>query len=88
MFLALSILANILIFSATTFGTSLLIEKYYRGRLKWIIVPSSTVLLAILLIETDLMLRVLHSLANKLAIQGLGLIILGGIITGIFFSFL
>jgi hypothetical protein len=88
MYLALSILANILIFSATTFVTSIVIEKYYHGRLKWILVPSVTALLAILLIETDLILRVLHSLTNNLTIQDIALIILGGMMTGIFFSFL
>ena len=88
MSLALTILLNILIFSAATFGTSLLIEKYYHGRLKWIIVPSFTVISAILMIKTDFMLKVLFSLTKNITIQDFGLILLGGILTGIFFSFL
>ena len=88
MSLALTILLNILIFSAATFGTSLLIEKYYHGRLKWIIVPSFTLISAILMIKTDFMLRVLFSLTKNVTIQDFGLILLGGILTGIFFSFL
>jgi hypothetical protein len=88
MSLAFAILANILIFSAATFGTSLFIEKYYHGRLKWIIVPSFTLFLAILLIKTDFVLKVLCSITKTFTIQDLGLIFLGGIITGIFFSFL
>ena len=88
MSLALTILLNILIFSAATFGTSLLIEKYYHGRLKWIIVPSFTVISAILMIKTDFMLKVLFSLTKNVTIQDFGLILLGGILTGIFFSFL
>ena len=88
MWLAFAILANILIFSAATFGTSLLIEKYYSGRLKWIIVPSFTLFLAILLTKTDFVLKVLNSITKTFTIQGLGLIFLGGIITGMFFSFL
>jgi len=88
MSLALTILLNILIFSAATFGTSLLIEKYYHGRLKWIIVPSFTLLSAILMIKTDFMLKVLFSLTKNITIQDFGLILLGGILTGIFFSFL
>jgi hypothetical protein len=51
MSLALTILLNILIFSAATFGTSLIIEKYYRGRLKWIIVPAFTLFSAILIMK-------------------------------------
>ena len=88
MSLALTILLNILIFSAATFGTSLLIEKYYHGRLKWIIVPSFTLLSAILMIKTDFMLKVLFSLTKNITIQDFGLILLGGILSGIFFSFL
>jgi hypothetical protein len=88
MSLALIILANILIFSAATFGTSLLIEKYYHGRLKWIIVPSFTFMSAILIIKTGFMLKVLSSLTKNTTIQDFGLILLGGIVTGIFFSFL
>jgi hypothetical protein len=88
MSLALTILLNILIFSAATFGTSLLIEKYYHGRLKWIIVPSFTLISAILMIKTDFMLKVLFSLTKNITIQDFGLILLGGILTGIFFSFL
>jgi hypothetical protein len=88
MSLAFTILLNILIFSAATFGTSLLIEKYYHGRLKWIIVPSFTLISAILMIKTDFMLKVLFSLTKNVTIQDFGLILLGGILTGIFFSFL
>ena len=88
MSLALTILLNILIFSAATFGTSLLIEKYYHGRLKWIIVPSFTLISAILTIKTDFMLKVLFSLTKNITIQDFGLILLGGILTGIFISFL
>jgi hypothetical protein len=88
MALALTILLNILIFSVATLGTSLLIEKYYHGRLKWIIVLSFTLFLAILFTKTDLVIRVLTSITKTFTIQDLGLIFLGGIVTGMFFSFL
>jgi hypothetical protein len=88
MWLAFAILLNILIFTVATFGTSVLIEKYYRGRLKWIIVPSFTVFLAILFTKTDFVLKVLNAITKTLTIKDLGLILLGGIITGMFFSFL
>jgi cellobiose-specific phosphotransferase system component IIB len=88
MSLALIILLNILIFCAATFGTSILIEKYYHGRLKWIIVPSFTLISAILMVKTDFMLKVLSSLTKNTTIQDFGVILLGGILTGIFFSFL
>ncbi|MBM4146993.1 MAG: hypothetical protein FJ240_12120 [Nitrospira sp.] len=88
MSLALIILANILIFTAVTFGTTIIIEKYYHGRLKWIIVPSFTFTSALLMIKTDLMLKVLSSLTQSSRLQDYGLILLGGILTGIFFSFL
>jgi hypothetical protein len=88
MSLALVILLNILIFSVATFGTSVLIEKYYHGKLKWIIVPSFTLFLAILFIRTDFVIKVLTSVTKTFTIQGLGLILLGGIVTGMFFSFL
>jgi hypothetical protein len=51
MSLALTILLIILIFSAAAFGTSLIIEKYYRDRLKWIIVPAFTLFSAILIMK-------------------------------------
>jgi hypothetical protein len=86
MYLALTILFNILIFSAFTFGTSLLIEKYYHGRLKWILVPSSTLASAIFIIKTGFILKVLSSLTTIFTIQDFGIILLGGIITGLFFS--
>ena len=85
MSLALTILLNILIFTVATFGTSVLIEKYYPGRLKWIIVPSFTLFLAILFTKTDFVLKVLNSITKAITIKDLGLILLGGIITGVFF---
>ena len=88
MYLALTILFNILIFSAATFGTSLLIEKYYHGRLKWILVPSFTLASAILMIKTGFILRMLSSLTKNFTLQDFGIIILGGVVTGVFFSFL
>lgn len=88
MSLALAILANILIFSAAAFSTSLLIEKYYHGRLKWFLVPSFTLASAILMIKTHFILKVLSSLTKPIIFQDFGLILLGGIITAIFFSFL
>lgn len=88
MSLVLVILLNIMIFSVATFGTSLLIEKYYHGKLKWIVVPSFTLFLAILFIRTDFVIKVLTSITKTFTIQGLGLILLGGIVTGMFFSFL
>jgi hypothetical protein len=88
MSLALIILLNILIFSAATFGTSLLIEKYYHGRLKWLLVPSFTLASALFIAKTDFMLMVLSSLTKNSTMHDFGLIFLGGMITGIFFSFL
>ena len=88
MSLAFAILINILIFTAATIGTSLLIEKYYSGRLKWIIVPSFTFFLAILFTRTDFVIKVLNSITKTFTIKDLGLILLGGVITGMFFSFL
>lgn len=86
--LAFAILFNILIFSAATFGTSLLIEKYYRGRLKWILVPFFTLLSALFIIKTDFMVKVLYAITKNSSIHDFGIILLGGAITGIFFSFL
>jgi hypothetical protein len=88
MSLAFVILINILIFTVATIGTSLLIEKYYSGRLKWIIVPSFTLFFAILFTRTDFMLNVLNSITKTFTIKDLGLILIGGITTGMFFSFL
>ena len=86
MYLALTILFNILMFSAATFGTSLLIEKYYHGRLKWFLVPSFTLASAIFMIKTDFILRVLSSLTKIFTLPDFGMILLGGIVAGIFFS--
>jgi hypothetical protein len=88
MSLVFIILLNILLFSAATFGTSLLIEKYYHGRLKWILVPFCTFLSAFIMIKTGLVLKVLYAITTDFTIQDFGLILLGGIVTGIFFSFL
>jgi hypothetical protein len=88
MSLAIAILLNILIFSAATFGTSLLIEKYYHGRLKWVLVPTFTLSSAILIIKTDFMLRVLFSVTKNITLHDLEFILVGGVVSGIFFSFL
>jgi len=88
MSLAFAILFHILIFAAATFGTSLLIEKYYHGRLKWILVPLFTMLSAVLIVKTDFMLKVLYSITKNSTVHDFGIILFGGIITGIFFSFL
>ncbi len=86
--LLFTILFNILLFAASTFGTSVLIEKYYHGRLKWILVPSFTLIAGSVLVKTDFTVMVLQAITNTFALQHLGLILAGGIITGIFFSFL
>jgi hypothetical protein len=88
MSLAFAILFNILLFSGATFGTTLMIEKYYHGRLKWLLVPSFTFFSGILIVKTGIMLKVLHSITKNLTLQDFGMILLGGLITGIFFSFL
>ena len=75
-------------FAVATFGTSLLIEKYYRGRLKWILVPAFTFLSGLLLIKTDIVFGVLSAITKTFSIQDFGLIVFGGVMTGIFFSFL
>jgi len=86
--LAFAILFHILIFSAATFGTSLLIEKYYPRKLKWILVPFFTLLSALFIVKTDFMLKVLYAIAKNSTIHDFGIILLGGAITGIIFSFL
>jgi hypothetical protein len=88
MSLAFAILLNILIFSVVAFGISLIIEKHYHGRLKWAVVPAVTLFSAILIVKTDFMLRVLFSITRNITVRDLELIVLGGIITGVFISFL
>ncbi len=88
MYLALAILINILLFVLATFGTSLMIEKYYRGRLKWILVPACTLLSGILLVKTDFVLRILSSMTAAFSLYDFSVIVLGGMATGVFFSFL
>jgi hypothetical protein len=86
--LAIAILCHILIFAVATFGTSLLIEKYYRGRLKWILVPALTFISGGVFVKTTFVQKVLFSLTTTFSLQGFGLIIFGGVMTGVFFSFL
>jgi hypothetical protein len=86
--LAFAILFHILIFAVATFGTSLLIEKYYRGRLKWILVPALTFISGGIFVKTPFLKDVLFSLTAAFSLKGFGVIILGGVMTGIFFSFL
>lgn len=88
MSIAFNILLNILMFSAATFGTSIIIEKYYKGRMKWVIVPLFTLLSSLLIIKTDFMLKVLFAITGDITLQRSALILLGGIIIGIFISFL
>lgn len=88
MSLALTILFHILIFATATFGTSLLIEWYYRGRLKWILVPAFTLISGRVLLRTSFVPTVLTSLLSGFSLEGFGLILFGGVMTGVFFSFL
>lgn len=77
-----------MIFAVATFGTSLLIERYYHGRLKWIVVPALTLFSGGVLIKTSFVQSVLVSLTSAFSLQGVGMILLGGVMTGVFFSFL
>jgi hypothetical protein len=86
--LVFAILFHILIFAAATFGTSLLIEKYYRGRLKWVLVPALTFIAGGIFVKTPLMQKVLFSLSTTFSLEGFGVILFGGVMTGVFFSFL
>ncbi|KPK45781.1 MAG: hypothetical protein AMK74_02360 [Nitrospira bacterium SM23_35] len=88
MSLALVILFHIMIFAVATFGTSLLIERYYHGRLKWVLVPALTFMSGGVLIKTSFVPMVLFFLTSVFSLQGLGMILLGGVMTGVFFSFL
>ncbi len=85
---ALGILLNILLFAVATFGTSLMIEKYYRGGMKWILVPALTLLSGMLLVTTDFVVQVLTSLTAPFSLRDFALIVVGGGVIGFFFSFL
>lgn len=88
MSLAFAVLFNILIFSIVTFGTSLMLEKYYRGRLKWILVPALTLVSGVALSVTGFGVKLLFALTAKFSLGNGALIVVGGAATGVFVSFL
>lgn len=88
MSLALGILFNILIFAIATFGTSLVIEKYYRGRMKWIFIPGLTLVSGAALAVTGFGVKLLFALASGFSLAHSALIVVGGAATGVFLSFL
>ena len=87
MLIALRILFNILMFGSVMFFTSLLIEKFYAGRMRW---PAFSVLTVIMIgfsIRTDVALQILNALFMDFSMTQLGMVLIGGILSGVFISF-
>lgn len=84
--MAVKVLFNILIFSAVTFSVSLVIEKYCAGRLKWLTVSVLFLAVAGLLIRPGALLLFLSALTAPFSPEPLGVLLLGGLLSGIFIS--
>jgi|GEM_PF-763384 len=84
--MAVKVLLNILIFSAVTFSASLVIEKYYAGRLKWLTVTVLFLAIAGLISRPGIMPLFLSALTAPFSPKQLGLLLPGGLLSGIFMS--
>jgi len=87
MIIAFRILFNILMFGAAMFFTSLLIEKFYAGRMRWLAFSVLSVIMIGFSIRTDVALQILNALFLDFSMTQLGMVLIGGILCGVFISF-
>jgi len=68
------------------FLTSLIIEKYYGGKFKWIVVLVLTIIMIVFLLRIDIVITVLNAFLKDLSVKQLALILLGGFLSGVFIT--
>ena len=69
------------------FLPSLLIEKFFAGRLRWLIFSVLTATMVAFALHPEIVLRVLNALFQDCSVEGVAVILAGGILSGVFISF-
>jgi hypothetical protein len=80
------VLINILILGGAAFCVSLAIEKYYAGRLKWLTVFLLSLAIAVIATRPGILLYPLPALTEPLSPKQLGVLLWGGLLSGIVMS--
>ena len=80
------VLLNIVIFAAFTFTTSLLVERLYFSRLRWLLVLLFAAVLVTVYICRDNLVGMIEALTGKNSLSGILLVVAAGILSGIFIS--
>jgi hypothetical protein len=80
------VLLNIVIFAAFTFTTSLLVERGYFSRLRWLLVLLFAAVLVTVYICRDNLVGMIEALTGKNSYSGILLVVAAGILSGIFIS--
>ncbi len=80
------VLLNIVIFASLTFATSLLVERLYFSRLRWLLVLLFAAVVVTVSIWRDELVGMIEALAGKNSSTGILLVVAAGILSGIFIS--
>ena len=80
------VLLNIVIFAVLTFTTSLLVERFYFSRLRWLLVPFFAAVIVTVFTWRDYLAGMIEALTGKESSSGILLVVAGGILSGIFIS--
>jgi hypothetical protein len=83
---ALKVLINILILSGVAFCVSLVIERYYAGRLKGLTAALLFLAIGGIALRPGVILHPLTALTAPLSPKQLGVLLLGGLLSGIVMS--
>lgn len=83
---ALRVLLNVVLFSVTMFLTSLVIERFYAGKYRWVVITLLALSMAGLSLELEVVPRVLKALSANVTLEAVALIISGGLLSGMFIS--
>jgi hypothetical protein len=80
------VLLNIVIFAALTFITSLLVERLYFSRFRWLLVLLFAAVIVTAYICRDALVEMIEALTGKSSSSGILLVVAAGFFSGIFIS--
>ena len=80
---AIRILLNLLFFCVVLFSTTLLIEKFYAGRLKWAVSGLLLAFLAFFALRPDFLVSIMEAVTGGFSLERVALIAAGGVCCGL-----
>ncbi|MGO9378153.1 MAG: hypothetical protein ACLPN1_01180 [Dissulfurispiraceae bacterium] len=80
------VLLNVLIFVALTFGTSLIVERFYFSRFRWLLVLLFAAVISLTYLLRHDLVGMIEALTVKNGGAGISLVVGAGFLSGIFIS--